>query len=229
MWPLSISVAPSPDPAKRPTSPHASRRSTSMPGKSGSAANESRSICQWSTSRPPAARSSAIRACAWFSPSVPLTLGVRTTSAAVVRSSRSSSPTLSSTLIRAAVVMHATVGGERQRMRPGSRPPRHPRRWGRPYPKDTGAPHRTASRTERSMETWNPPRSLPHRRTTHRARSPPPDAVAAVKVYGRDGTEVRALDGVDVSIAGRPVHGHHGPVRFRQEHADALPRRPRHV
>ena len=26
-----------------------------------------------------------------------------------------------------------------------------------------------------------------------------------------------------------PVHGHHGPVRLRQEHVDALPRRPRHA
>ena len=44
--------------------------------------------------------------------------------------------------------------------------------------------------------TLAPPSALDHTPSVTAAR-----AVAAVKIYGREGTEVRALDGVDVSIA----------------------------
>ena len=62
--------------------------------------------------------------------------------------------------------------------------------------------------------------------------APPPLAAraeAAVKVYGRGGTEVRALDDVERRPARWPVHRHHGSVGVGKEHADACPRRPRHA
>ena len=64
--------------------------------------------------------------------------------------------------------------------------------------------------------------------------APPIEAVAAHtvdarKIYGEAQTEVRALDGVTVDFADRPVHRDHGPVRLGQVDAAALRRRPRHA
>ena len=41
------------------------------------------------------------------------------------------------------------------------------------------------------------------------------------KIYGEGEAEVRALDGVSVTFADRPLHRHHGPERVRQVDLDA--------
>ena len=102
MCPLSISVGPSPVPGSRPTSPHASDRG--RPPSRGSPGARSASADRAASGRPPAHRrrtDAAMYACASFSPSVPLTLGSRTTSATAVTSWSSRSPTDSNTRARA--------------------------------------------------------------------------------------------------------------------------------
>ena len=59
------------------------------------------------------------------------------------------------------------------------------------------------------------------------ATAPAARAVGAVKVYGHGEAEVRALDGVTVEFAARPVHRDHGPVGLGQVDPHALPRRSR--
>ena len=75
----------------------------------------------------------------------------------------------------------------------------------------------TYTPTTEAMPAWAAPIPLAAR------------AEAAVKVYGRGGTEVRALDDVTVGLPAGRFTADHGPVGIRQEHADALPRRPRHA
>ena len=52
-------------------------------------------------------------------------------------------------------------------------------------------------------------------------------AVDAVKVYGRGATEVRALDGIDCRVPGRPLDGDHGTVGLGKVDAAALHGRAR--
>ena len=63
----------------------------------------------------------------------------------------------------------------------------------------------------------------------HRVGSvPAARAINAVKLYGSAETSVRALDGVNVDFAPGCFTAHHGPLRIRQVHPAALPRRARH-
>ena len=49
-----------------------------------------------------------------------------------------------------------------------------------------------------------------------------------VKIYGKDETEVRALDGVTIDLLRRRVHRRHGALGLRQVDPDALPGGARH-
>ena len=106
---------------------------------------------------------------------------------------------------------------------------------GKPPGRDTGGLHRTrrpAIFMLALMETLSRlPSSDPPRRCPKWAAPVPLAARTedAVKVYGKGGTEVRALDGVTVGLPAGRFTADHGPVRLRQEHADALPRRARHA
>src|SRR6185312_3198692 len=81
MCALSSKDGPLSRPGSLPTTPHASRRSTSTPGKSGSASVASSGICHASTSMPISAIRAANRCWTVFSSSEPDTLGIRTSSA----------------------------------------------------------------------------------------------------------------------------------------------------
>src|SRR5689334_10547139 len=94
---LSSNDGPASRPGSLPTTPHASRRSTSTPGKSGSASVASSGICHASTSMPISAIRVANTCWTAFSSSEPDTLGTRTSSASSATISAAWSSTYCST------------------------------------------------------------------------------------------------------------------------------------
>lgn len=115
-WPWRIMVGPSSAPGSVATSPHASSRGTSMPGKPGSLRRAGRSIDHRSMSRPDRPRSRARRCCSSDSAALPVTLGTARVSSSIVATAVSStaSTAADSSALSTARMPHAPFAGGRR-------------------------------------------------------------------------------------------------------------------